>query len=211
MELHRLKPMQEGYDEALFNELYSKTHNLRESLVYQIDENRFGVTKDELRSWFDDKFIFVFNKYFGKMEPPVLLGYLINSLKTFKLKILRRSYQQNNSITRNTICLDDLSMFNSIEDSRDENKELLFNLAMEFLQNRLSREAWELLQIQLNPPLFIASKMKSPDSKIPGSLILQFLGEEVVPSNLAMIRDIRYEIQQAIEQARENFRGLALS
>lgn len=211
MELHRLKPMQEGYDKALFNELYKKTQNLRESLVYQIDENRFGVTKDELRSWFDDKFIFVFNKYFGKMEPPILLGYLINSLKTFKLKILRRSYQQNNSITRNTICLDDLSMFNSIEDNMDDNRELLFNLAMEFLQNKLSREAWELLQIQLNPPLFITSRMKSADAKIPGNLILQFIGEEVTPGNLAMIRDIRHEIQLAIEQAKENFRQLSLS
>jgi hypothetical protein len=211
MELHRLTPMQEGYDQALFNELYKKTHNLRESLIYQIDESRFGVTKDELRSWFDDKFIFVFNKYFGKLDNQVLLGYIINSLKTFKLKVLRRSYQANNAIALNTINLEDLSMFNITEDYRDDNQELLFNLAMEFLQKTLSREAWELLQIQLNPPLFILSKLKNRDSRIPGDLILQFLGEEVTPSNRNLIRDIRNEIKQAIDMARENFKELALS
>lgn len=207
MELHRLKPMPDGYDQKLFNELYAKTRNLRESLIYQIDESRFGVTKEEIRSWFDDKFIFVFSKYFGKMEPPILLGYLINSLKTFKLKVLRRSYQLNNSINLNTIGVEDLSMFNSLEDSKDENSELLFNLAMEFLQNNLSREAWVLLNIQLNPPLFILSKLKNESSKIPGNLILEFLGEEVNTRNLEAIKILRKEINKAIETAQVFFQN----
>ena len=211
MELHRLKPMQEGYDVTLFNDLYSKTKGLRENLVYQIDESRFGVTKDELRSWFDDKFIFVFNKYFGKMEPEVLKGYLINSLKTFKLKVLRRSYQLNNSVNLNTITLDDLSMFNTIEDYRDENSEMLYNLASEFLKNKLSQEAWELLQLQLNPPLFILSKMKNPESRIPGKLILEFLGEDITTANLNLIKAIRQEISQAIEMAREHFKDYSIA
>ena len=211
MELHRLKPMQEGYDVTLFNDLYSKTKGLRENLVYQIDESRFGVTKDELRSWFDDKFIFVFNKYFGKMEPEVLKGYLINSLKTFKLKVLRRSYQLNNSVNLNTITLDDLSMFNTIEDYRDENSEMLYNLASEFLKNKLSQEAWELLQLQLNPPLFILSKMKNPESRIPGKLILEFLGEDITTANLNLIKAIRQEINQAIEMAREHFKDYSIA
>lgn len=207
MELHRLKPMPDGYDQKLFNELYAKTRNLRESLIYQIDESRFGVTKEEIRSWFDDKFIFVFSKYFGKMEPPILLGYLINSLKTFKLKVLRRSYQLNNSINLNTIGVEDLSMFNSLEDSKDENSELLFNLAMEFLQNNLSHEAWVLLNIQLNPPLFILSKLKNESSKIPGNLILEFLGEEVNTRNLEAIKILRKEINKAIETAQVFFQN----
>lgn len=207
MELHRLKPMPDGYDQKLFNELYAKTRNLRESLIYQIDESRFGVTKEEIRSWFDDKFIFVFSKYFGKMEPPILLGYLINSLKTFKLKVLRRSYQLNNSINLNTIGVEDLSMFNSLEDSKDENSELLFNLAMEFLQNNLSYEAWVLLNIQLNPPLFISSKLKNESSRIPGNLILEFLGEEVNTRNLEAIKILRKEINKAIETAQVFFQN----
>lgn len=211
MELHRLKPMQEGYDQALFNELYAKTHNLRESLIYQIDEHRFGVTKDELRSWFDDKFIFVFNKYFGTLDNKVLLGYIINSLQMFKFKVLRRSYQLNNSINLNSISMDDLSMFNTIEDYKDENKELLFNLAMEFMKNNLSNEAWELLQIQLNPPLFIASKMKNPDTKIPAALVLQFLGEPNTASNRSLILSIRKEIAEVIEMAKSHFSTLELA
>ena len=75
MELHRLQPMK-PYDPKLFNELYKKTERLRKSLVYQIDSSRWGVTQDEVMSWFDDKFIFVFNKYQDQKKPDILLGYL---------------------------------------------------------------------------------------------------------------------------------------
>lgn len=210
MEIHRLKPMPIGYDEELFRELYEKTQNLRESLIYQIDEKRFGVTKDELRSWFSDKFLFVFQKYYGKMDSQTLLGHLINSLKTFKFKVLRRSYQLNNSINLNTISMDDLSMFNSIEDEWDEDHELLYNMAMDFLQDKLSREAWTLLQIQLTPPMFITSRMNKLNTKIPGSLILEFLGEEVNEINLGIIRSLRREINDATALAQLHFSKLSL-
>lgn len=205
MEIHRLKPMPDGYDQKLFNELYNKTHNLRESLIYQIDERRFGVTKDELRSWFDDKFLFVFQKYYGKMNSSTLLGHLINSLKTFKFKVLRRSYQLNNSINLNTITMDDLSMFNSIDDNEDRENTELYDMALEYLKTKLSREAWTLLQIQLNPPMFIGSRMKNLNTKIPGNLILEFLGEEITDNNLEVIRYLRREINQAIEEAQVYF------
>lgn len=211
MEIHRLKTMPEGYDQKLFNELYAKTHNLRESLIYQIDERRFGVTKDELRSWFDDKFLFVFQKYYGKMPSPTLLGYLINSLKVFKFKVLRRSYQLNNSINLNTISMDDLSMFNSLQEDPESDDNTLYDMALDFLKSQLSREAWALLQIQLNPPIFIASKVKNLNAKIPGNLILEFLGEEVTESNLDIIRYLRKEINSAIEMAHAHFNSLSLN
>ena len=94
MELHRLKPMEEGYPVELFNKLYKETKYLRKSLTRQIDARRFGVSPDIVESWFDDKFIFVFNKHFKDKNEDVLKGFLINSLRTFKLRILRKAYQK---------------------------------------------------------------------------------------------------------------------
>ena len=175
MELHRLTPMK-PHDPKLFNDLYKKTERLRKSLVYQIDASRFGVTQDEILSWFDDKFLFVFNKYVDQKNPDVLLGFIINSLKVFKLKILRRSYQDNNSVNLNSISIEDLAVFNITDVKEEDNKELLLNVVMGFMQNHLSEGAYELLQLQLNPPLFITSKLSKPGIKIPAKLILEFMG-----------------------------------
>ena len=84
MEIHRLVPMKTGYDELLFNKLYKETEALRNLLTYQIDHRRYGVTQDIIKSWFDDKFIFVFNKYYGDIEEGQLKGRIINALRTFK-------------------------------------------------------------------------------------------------------------------------------
>src|SRR5210317_15035 len=94
METHRLKPMREGYSPELFERLFNETKNLRKSLVYQIDCRRYGVTPDIMESWFEDKFIYVFNKYFDQHEPDILKGYIINALKIFKNRVLRKAYSK---------------------------------------------------------------------------------------------------------------------
>jgi len=210
MELHRLSTMK-PHDPKLFNELYKKTERLRKSLVYQIDASRFGVTQDEVLSWFDDKFLFVFNKYVDKKNPDILLGFLINSLKVFKLKILRRSYQDNNSVNLNSISIEDLAVFNITDQTEENNKELLLNVVMEFMQNNLSEGAYELLQLQLNPPLYITSKLSKPNIKIPPKLILEFTGLEVTFENMDVINSLRREIHQAVETARYHFKDFILA
>lgn len=209
METHRLTPMK-PYDPKLFNLLYKKTERLRHSLVYGIDHTRFGVTKDEVMSWMDDKFIFAFNKYVDQKPPDILLGYIINSLKMFKMKILRRSYQENNSVNLNSISLDDLQLNHIKDEVGEDNYELLLNLAVSFMEKNLSQEAYTLLQLQLNPPLYITSRLKSPASKIPLNLILEYLGLDTTGMNLAIIRDLQEEISNTIKRAQLHFKNLAV-
>ena len=64
-ELHRLKPMQE-YDEATFNRLYKVCKPVIRNLTRQIDYKRFNLTPDIIQSYFWDKMLFVFNKYYGE-------------------------------------------------------------------------------------------------------------------------------------------------
>jgi hypothetical protein len=102
-------------------------------------------------------------------------------------------------------------MFNVVDQSDEDNRELLLNVAMEFMQNHLSEGAWELLQLQLNPPLFITSKLSKPNIKIPAGLILQFSGLDITPENLDVISFLRKEIYQAIESARIHFKDFSLA
>lgn len=209
MEIHRLTEMQTGYDRNLFNTLHEKLTPLKNSLVNQIDHRRLGVTREELLSYFDDKFIFVFNKYFGKVNSNVLQGYLINSLQTFKFRLLRKTYQKNYELYQNIIRLDDLPNAQGIKDD-DENRTLFVDLALSFMKKSLTQEAYKLLELELYPPIYITSKIETKGSKIPTKLILEFLGYPASKKNIDAINDLRREISHYTIKAREYFNSQAL-
>lgn len=211
MELHRLKVMQEGYDTELFNRLYSLTENLRTILTSQIDSRRFGVTSDIIKSWFDDKFIFVFNKYYGTMDENQLRGYLINSLRTFKFRMLRGAYHKSN-MYNDSIRIDDYTNFINIipiEEDMDDYSKLL-SLALQFLKKKLSSNAFVILDIDLNPPPYISSKLESSKTKIPAKLIAEYLDLEEGYDSIYYINNLRKEISNNIESAKNHFKGITL-
>lgn len=209
MEIHRLTTMKEGYSVELFNKLYKETKNLRRSLAHQIDHRRYGVTQDVILSWFDDKFIFVFNKHFEDKDPDVLKGFLINSLKTFKMRILRKAYQQEGEFYSSIVTLDgEYDLINVIPDPVTmSNENLFYNLALEFMKNRLSDNAYLLFQLQLDPPPYILSRIENGNSRIPNSLIIDFLNlnNDDYKQAERFIKKLKKEINIAIKNAKEYF------
>ena len=204
MENHRLKPMVEGYSEELFNKLYQETSQLRKTLAWGIDNRRYGVSKDIIESWFDDKFIFVFNKHCKDHNPDVLKGFIISSLQTFKSRILRGAYSKKNEIYSSTIELEgEFNLINYIPDNSDiSNGDIFFGLVLEFFNKELSSDAFSLFQLQLNPPPYILNRIKKSNSQIPLNLILEFFGLENVHKNIKYIRQLRKDITLATEKAK---------
>jgi hypothetical protein len=209
MEIHRLTPMKDDYPVELFNKLYKETKNLRKNLARNIDHRRYGVTHDIVLSWFDDKFIFVFNKHFQSKEPEVLRGFLINSLQTFKMRILRKAYQKEGEFYSSLVTMDgDYDLINIIPDQNQiSNEDLFYNLAIEFMKNKLSDDAYLLLQLQLNPPPYILSRIKGGNSRIPNELIMEFLDiDKSEPKAERYIKKLKKEINIAIKNAKEYFK-----
>ena len=203
MEIHRLKPMKAGYDPKLFEELYYKTEALRKKLVFEIDNRRLGVGKDLVASWFDDKFILAFNKYWDT-EPERLLGYIINSLKTFKFRVLRKAYQEN--LYQNIIRIDNAEIYiNIIAEEEDSGKKALLGLALEFMERELSEDAFFLLNLQLTPPPYITKKLSQASKVIPARFILEYLEIPVTQGTQEWIRALREEIEIATLKAKEYF------
>ena len=64
-ELHRLKTMQENYDQQMFLRLYKVCKPVIRNLTKQIDYKRYNLTPDIISSYFWDKMLYVFNKYYG--------------------------------------------------------------------------------------------------------------------------------------------------
>lgn len=204
MENHRLTTMKEGYSVDLFNKLYKETESLRKSLTWGIDHRRYGVTKDIMDSWFDDKFIFVFNKHCMEMEPNILKGFIISSLQQFKNRVLRQAYSKKAELYTNQIELEgEYNMINYIPDKSDiTNNDLFFGLVLEFFKKELEEDAYTILQLQLNPPPYIINRLKKSNSTIPVPLILEFLGLDNIPKNIKKVRNLRKQIQLTIEKAK---------
>lgn len=213
MEIHRLTTMKEDYDQKLFNKLYQETESLRINLANQIDHRRFGVSKDIILSWFDDKFIFVFNKHFGDKDPEVLKGFIINSLKTFKLRVLRKAYTDKAEGLLSTIDLEGESELINIIPSNDEINEgdLFMGLVLDFMKSRLQEDAFLVLQVELNPPPFILTRIKSPNSHISSKLIAEYLDLGISNRAIRYINSLRKEIKEHTKIARDHFNLLAIS
>ena len=206
MELHRLKQMPENYDQKLFLQLYKDTEGLRNKLAYQIDARRFGVTTDIIKSWFDDKFIFVFNKYQGDLEYQELKAYMINALRTFKLRILRKAYSKNNIYLSQVYLEGENELINIIPiQSELSEYDIFLELALKYLKKNLTDDAFLLLEIELNPPPFILSQVANPKTKIPANLIAEYLELEPSKESSGYINDLRSEINYWTVQAKEYF------
>ena len=207
MENHRLKPMKEGYSQELFNKLYKEVKPLIRKLTYEIDHRRFGVSRDIIESWFDDKLLFVFNKHCQEFDEGHLKGAIINSLKTFKLRVLRDAYTKRGEFYSSSVDLESSNtLVYYIQDKNDlDTNDIFMGMVSEFMKKQLSDDAYMLLSLQLNPPPFILNQIPRSNSNIPINLILEFFDLDNISKNVKWIRTLRKEIDQAIEKAKLEF------
>lgn len=210
MEENRLTPMIEGYDPKVFNKLYSKTDNLRRKLTSEIDHRRFGLSYEDILSWFDVKFIFAFNKYYDKYNEDILLGHLIRSLQFFKQRILRSAYTQKYSQSivqvESIITLEDSLTENH---PGDESNHDYAGELKEFMKSHLSANAYELLDVQLNPPPYILSKLNTHRDanlqKIPDEILLDYFDLGVSDRAYKYLGNLKKEIRNTINYAKLHF------
>lgn len=209
LELNRLKPMPDNYDEKMFNRLYEKTENLRRKLASEIDSRRFGLCYEDIISFFDVKFIYVFTKEHEQPEN-ILLGFLINSLKNFKCRILKAAYTIKYS--QSIINVDDvLKLEDNLNEDHPQNFNGLdyFHKMMGFMREHLSLNAYTILDLQLNPPPYILHKLNiAPDSnvqKIPDHVILDYLDLGNGPKASKYLDTLKKEIKNCIHYAKLHF------
>lgn len=205
MEVHRLKPMPKGYDQQLFNQLYKETEPLRKSLAHRIDHRRFGLTYEDVLSFFDDKFIFCFSKHHDE-DPKKLKAFLINSLQNFKNRILRSIYTKKYS--QNIISLDAMVVDQEIVEEED-NHQYYYEKLMSFMKDHLSDNALLILEIQLNPPPYILSRINVDKDKnlqkIPDELLLEYLDLGDSDNAYKYIKRLKKEIRNSINYAKTSF------
>jgi hypothetical protein len=205
MEENRLKPMVK-HDPRVFNNIYKNTEGLRRKLASEIDCRRFGVDYTEVLSWFDVKFIFVFNTYYNEHNEDVLKGHIIKGLQMFKYRILRGAYTVKYS--QSIVPLDG---FEKDIPDEIENKSYHMDLLYSYLQNIISDNAFILLQTQLNPPPYIIYRLRElgvPSlHKIPDEVLLEYFDLGNCPRAYKYLATLKKEIKQGIAHCKVHFRA----
>lgn len=202
--------MKKGYDEILFNKLYKETKALRRKLASEINPRKFRVDYDEILSWFDVKFIFVFNKYCDKYPPDRLKGNIINALQTYKYRILRKSLNHEFSFEFEDV-EDNNKLADLTQEIPDFDRDLMYNMAVSFIKQNLSTEAYTVFMVDMQPPAYIIERMseegKQAYSYTPAKYIAEYLGYTPTSSNINKISSYRNEIKELVAKGKDFFKA----
>lgn len=204
-ELHRLKPMQEVYDVNLFNRLHKICCPVIKKLSKQVDCKRFNLSQDIIVSYFWDKMLFVFNKYYGTCSEEHLKARILSSLSTFKNKLLRSAYTEQAEYNQQLFKLDDL-----FEDSKEfiddeeqtAQKSHLMELVNNYMKEKLSSDAYLVFEAITTPPPYIKERVKD-GARITNLLLVEFFDMPRNKSSVRYLSELRDDIQYWTEKASE--------
>lgn len=210
-EINRLRELPEDYDVELFNSYYKGMTPLIRKLSKNIDCRRFNVSKDIIQSYFYDKLLYVFTKYYhlATENPEKFKATILSSLTMFRSRLLKNAYSKksidfNASITSFEDCFedskrDDIPELDEEEARKNEKLEELYD----FMRIHLSKDAYLLFQIQVSPPLYFLEQNHSINSKITTAQILDFFELPKTKLFIKYIVELRSEISQALSLAKD--------
>lgn len=207
-ELHRLQPMQDGYDVELFNKLYKVCKPVIRRLSKQIDCKRFDLTEDIISSYFWDKMLFVFNKYYGTCSEEHLKAKILASLSTFKNKLLRSAYSEQAVYNQNLSKLEDLfdDSKELIDDTESEKtKQEMMDMMYKYMKGHLSVDAYLIFEVLMTPPPFIQERVKA-SGHVTHLLLVEFFELPKNKNSVRFISELRSDIQYWQEKAMEELK-----
>lgn len=207
-ELHRIKSL-EVYDKVLFEKLYRLCKPVIRNLVNQIDERRYNVSKDVITSYFWDKMLFLFNRYYEESngDREYLQAHILRGLNTYKYHLLQDAYTEKAEYNKNLTSLDVLYDNNKedIEDQEDnEFKEELLSILYKYMEEHLSPDALLVFECLINPPSYLLEKTDNGRVRITNSMLSDFFNLPKVKTSLQYISDLRHDVEFWIQRARKD-------
>lgn len=207
-ELHRLKTMQENYDQQMFLRLYKVCKPVIRNLTKQIDYKRYNLTPDIISSYFWDKMLYVFNKYYGTCSEEHLKARILASLSTFKNKLLRSAYGEQAEYNQALFKLDDLfDNDKELEDDSEEEKAKseMLEMMYDYMKEHLSMDAYMIFEVLLTPPPYIKERIKE-NGRITNGLLVEFFDMPKTNSSVKYISELRSDIQYWEDRAKEELK-----
>lgn len=202
-EIHRLKPMQEHYDEKLFDKLFKLVKPVIRNLVNGIDCRRYNVSPDIITSQFYDKMLYVFNKYYGKIDEEHLKANILRSLATYKNHLLKYAYNERSEFNRSLKSFEEL--YDRDKEFEDDNsdtvaKNEMIDMVQAYMEKNLSPDALLVWEVMTTPPPYIEINAKF--GKITNILIAEFFDLPKTRSSVKYIGELKEDIKYWIGRAK---------
>ena len=208
-ELHRLKPMQEGYNVALFEKLYKISKPVIRRLSRQIDPQRFNVTTDIIESYFWDKMLFIFNKYYGTCTEDHLRARILGGLSTFKNHLLHSAYTERALFNQSLHSFEDLYEDSNEDRVSDEEvdipKSTMIDMVNEYMMKNLYPDAQLVYEVLYSPPPFIREYPGYKDgNRITNKMLMEFFNLPKDTTSEKYIRELREDVDYWISRAKKD-------
>lgn len=208
-ELHRLKPMQEGYDVALFEKLYRISRPVIRKLSRQIDLQKFNVTRDIIESYFWDKMLFIFNKYYGTCTEDHLRARILGGLTTFKNHLLHSAYTERAEFNQSLHSFEDLFEDSNRDTNGEEEPEVsksdMFKMVYDYMMKNLYPDAQLVFEALYSPPPFIREYPGYNDgNRITNGMLMDFFNLPHDSKSEKYIKYLREDVDYWIGRAKND-------
>ena len=198
-ELHRIRPLKE-YDEKVFAKLYKLCKPVIKNLVKQIDCRRYNVSKDVINSYFWDKMLFLFNRYYEESEGNVefLKAHILRGLSTYKYHLLQEAYSERAEYFQSLTSLDELYDNNKEDVTIDDDstyKEELLKTLYDYMSQHLSPDAILVFECLMTPTSFLLEKTDNGRVRITNAMLAEFFNLPKAKTSIQYISDLRHDVE----------------
>ena len=209
-ELHRIKPL-ETYDVEVFNKLYRICKPVIKNLVKQIDCRRYNVSKDVISSYFWDKMLFLFNRYYEESEGDIefLKAHVLKGLQTYKYHLLQEAYSERSEYFQGLVSLYESNGNRECvgdEDEEDTHKEEMLKNLYEYMNNHLSPDAMLIFECLMTPIDFFLKRTNQGTSRITNQMFVEFFELPVTKSSMQYISELRQDVLYWEQRAMEDLK-----
>lgn len=216
-ELHRIKPLKK-YDKKVFTKLYKLCKPVIKNLVNQIDCRRYNVSKDVITSYFYDKMLFLFNRYYEESGGDVeyLKAHILRGLYTYKFHLLQEAYSERAEYFQTLTSLDvlydnDKEDINVLDDSDNDYKEELLKTLYDYMKKHLSMDAILIFECLMTPTAFLLEKTDNGRIRITNRMLAEFFDLPKAKTSIQYISELRHDVeyweQRAIKELSHTIKG----
>ena len=208
-ELHRLKPMKEDYDAELFDKLYKICKPVIRNLAYHVDANRFNLTTDIIESYFWDKMLYIFNKYYGTCSEEHLRARILSGLALFKNHLLHYAYTEKAQFNQALHSFEDLFEDSNRDTNSEEEPEVsksdMFKMVYDYMMKNLYPDAQLVFEALYSPPPFIREYPGYNDgNRITNGMLMDFFNLPHDSKSEKYIKYLREDVDYWIGRAKND-------
>lgn len=210
-ELHRIKPL-EKYDSHTFQKLYKLCKPVIRNLVKQIDCRRYNVSKDVISSYFWDKMLFLFNRYYEECDGnfEFLKAHILRGLSTYKYHLLQEAYTERAEYFQSLTSLDTLFDNNKedleFSDDSDIYKEELLKMLYDYMKLHLSPDALLIFECLMTPTEFFLEKTNNGKQRITNKMLADFFNLPPSKYSINLISDLRHDVEYWEQRAMKDLK-----